>query len=209
MRMSSFSSPRRARTRAGIGVSLACVAASMGAALPPGAQAQAPATASATVAALPDAAAAPADGQSALGDAAAVKPDATAALEGCISASAQAERSATFTGEMTAIPGSTKMEMRIEVLERLPGEPAFEPVIAPGLGVWRTAAPGVKVYRFLKQVTNLSAPAVYRGAVAFRWINARGRAIKYLELRTPRCSQAAGAPTPTSTSGASSSSTGP
>ncbi len=189
MSMSSFSSPQRARTRAGVGVSLACVAAAMGAA-------------------LPDAVAAPADGQSALGDAAAVKPDATAALEGCISASAQAERSATFTGEMTAIPGSTKMEMRIEVLERLPGEPAFEPVIAPGLGVWRTAAPGVKVYRFLKQVTNLSAPAVYRGAVAFRWINARGRAIKYLELRTPRCSQAAGAPTLPSTSGASSSSTG-
>ena len=126
---------------------------------------------------------APAEAQSA-SNTAAPKPDATATLEECLSSGPQSERSATFAGEMSAITGSAKMEMRIEVLERLPEEALFHAVIAPGLGVWRSAAPGVKVFRFLKQVSNLSAPAVYRGAVQFRWLGARGRPIKNLELRT-------------------------
>ena len=52
--------------------------------------------------------------------------------------------------------------MRIEVQERLPGEELFHTVSAPGLGVWRGSAPGVKIYQYVKQVTNLSSPAVYR-----------------------------------------------
>ncbi len=83
------------------------------------------------------------------------------------------------------------MEMRIEVLERRPAKLLFHAVIAPGLGVWRTAAPGVKTYRYLKEVTNLGAPAAYRAAVRFRWLNAKGKLIKSLEMRTPRCLQPA------------------
>ena len=127
--------------------------------------------------------------------AAPVRASASATLEQCITAANEAERSATFGGEMTAISGSVRMEMRISVLERMPGEMLFRSVVAPGLGVWRAAAPTVKVYKFLKQVTNLSAPASYRGAVGFRWLNARGRPIKELELRTTRCVEPA-APAP-------------
>ena len=36
-------------------------------------------------------------------------------------------------------------------------------VTGPGVGVWRCSAPGVKSYRYLRQVTNLAAPASYRG----------------------------------------------
>jgi hypothetical protein len=108
----------------------------------------------------------------------------------------QTERSATFSGEMTAIPGSTHMEMRIDVLERLPEEVLFHSVSAPGLGVWRGSAPGVKVYKYLKQVTNLSAPAFYRAAVRFHWLNAKGRLMRSVELRTPRCQQPAPPATP-------------
>jgi len=132
------------------------------------------------------------------------KPNASATLEQCVTAVAQAERSATFGGEMTAIAGSTRMEMRIDVLERMPGELRFRAISAPGLGVWRTAAPGVKVYKYLKQVTNLSSPAFYRAEVRFRWLNAKGRLIRSLDLRTPRCEQPeaplppAAAPAPTS-----------
>ena len=117
------------------------------------------------------------------------KPPASATLEGCVTAAEQAERSATFAGEMSAVPGSAKMEMRIDVLERLPAETEFHLVTAPGLGVWRWAAPGVKTYRYLKEVTNLSAPAFYRGSVRFRWLNAKGKLVKALQMRTPRCSQ--------------------
>jgi hypothetical protein len=119
------------------------------------------------------------------------KPIASATLVECESTGKQAERSATFAGEMSAIPGSAKMEMRIDVLERALEETSFHMVTSPGLGVWRVAAPGVKSYRYLKQATNLAAPAYYRGAVRFRWLNAKGKLIKSLTLRTARCAQLA------------------
>ncbi|HXB15474.1 MAG TPA: hypothetical protein VNV44_06990 [Solirubrobacteraceae bacterium] len=117
------------------------------------------------------------------------KPPVSATLESCVEAPEQAERSATFAGEMSMIPGAAKMEMRIDVLERTPSEEAFHVVAAPGLGVWRWAAPGVKTYRYLKEVTNLAAPAFYRAAVRFRWVNAKGKLVKAYELRTQRCIQ--------------------
>jgi hypothetical protein len=120
-----------------------------------------------------------------------VKAPASATLEECVTAVEPAERSATFGGEMTALPGTAHMLMRIEVLEKAPREATFRTVTAPGLGVWRSAAPGVKVYKYLKQVTDLSAPALYRAAVRFRWLNSKNRLIRSLELRTPRCDEPA------------------
>jgi hypothetical protein len=116
-----------------------------------------------------------------------VTPSAT--VEQCLTSTLQAERSATFSGEMTATPGTGRMSMRFELQERLPGEALFRMVAAPGLGVWRAASPGVKVYRYIKQVTDLAAPAVYRAAVRFRWLTTRGKLIKALERRTPTCVQ--------------------
>ena len=127
--------------------------------------------------------------------AAATKPGASATLEQCVAALAENERAATFVGEMTAIAGSARMEMRIDLLERRPAQARFHTVSAPGLGLWRASAPGVKVFRYLKQVTNLAAPASYRAAVRFRWLDARGRLMKAVELRTASCAQPA-APAP-------------
>jgi hypothetical protein len=132
------------------------------------------------------------------------KPSASATLQQCLTVGAQAERSATFAGEMNAIPGTARMEMRIDVLERMPGDLLYHTVTAPGLGVWRSSAPGVKAYTYLKQVTNLSAPAFYRGQVRFRWVNARGHLLKTMELRTRRCEQ----PAPPAETETSSTSTG-
>jgi hypothetical protein len=57
--------------------------------------------------------------------------------------------------------------------------------------VWRSADPKVKVYKYLKQVTNLFAPASYRGFVQFRWTGERGHTIKRAERMTTRCLQPA------------------
>ncbi|HEY2535457.1 MAG TPA: hypothetical protein VGI24_00540 [Solirubrobacteraceae bacterium] len=113
----------------------------------------------------------------------------SASLLQCLTASEPAERSATFSGEMTAIAGATRMSMRIELLEWTPGQMGYRVVAAPGLGVWRASDPGVGVYKYVKQVTNLTAPADYRGLVSFRWQGAHGRTIKRDERRTHRCSQ--------------------
>jgi hypothetical protein len=115
----------------------------------------------------------------------------SATLEECVTAVAQSERAATFSGEMTAIAGTVRMSMRIDVEERVPGEAVFHAVTAPGLGVWRSADPKVKVYKYLKQVTNLSSPASYRGFVQFRWIGDKGHVIKRGERMTTRCLQPA------------------
>jgi hypothetical protein len=118
-------------------------------------------------------------------------PPVSATLQQCVTSAIPAERSATFAGEMAAIPGAVKLQMRINVLERLPQENVFHAVTSPGLSVWRTAAPGVKTYRYLKEVTNLSAPAFYKAAVRFRWLNGKGKLMRSAELRTPRCEQTA------------------
>lgn len=118
---------------------------------------------------------------------------ASASLTQCLTTGEQSERAATFAGEMTSVAGTTRMSMRIELLERMPGQMNYHAVSAPGLGMWRVSDPGVGVYKYVKQVTNLSAPADYKGLVTFRWQGARGRTIKRDERRTRRCSQPASA----------------
>jgi hypothetical protein len=122
-------------------------------------------------------------------------PPSSATLEQCVTSVVQVERSATFAGEMIAVPGTAHMAMRIEVQERMPGEGAFHTVLAPGLGVWRGSDPKVRIYMYLKQVTNLSSPAVYRALVRFRWEGAKGHVIRRAEHITPRCDQPAAPPT--------------
>jgi hypothetical protein len=134
-------------------------------------------------------------------------PIASATLEQCATATVpQTERSATFAGEMTAVAGTARMEIRIDLEERALGELAYRTVSAPGLGVWHSSAAGVKVFGHIQQVTDLSAPAFYRAAVRFRWLNAKGHLLKSEELRTARCEQPA---TPAPSSGTTPTSTTP
>jgi hypothetical protein len=115
--------------------------------------------------------------------------DGLATVGECVTSSTQEQRSATFSAEMAAIPGTTRMAVKIEVQERLPEEALYHTIVAPGLGVWRGSDPRVKIYKYLKQVTNLAAPASYRALVRFRWLNAHGHVIKHTEHYTSRCVQ--------------------
>ena len=123
----------------------------------------------------------------------------SATLEQCVTSVVQVERSATFAGEMSAVPGTVRMAMRIEVQERIPGEAFFHTVAAPGPGVWRGSDPRVKIYKYLKQVTNLSSPAVYRALVRFRWEGPRGHVLRRAEHATAGCDEPAAPPAPAAT----------
>ncbi len=126
-------------------------------------------------------------------------PPASATLERCATAIApQTERSATFVGEMTTIPGTAHMQLRIDLQEKPAGATRYRTVDAPGLGVWHSSSPGVKSFTHIQQVTDLSAPAVYRALVSFRWLGAKGQVLKSETLHTETCDQ----PTPTSAPGA-------
>ncbi len=114
---------------------------------------------------------------------------ATVGIEQCVTSSVQLERSATFTAQMTATGATQKMAMRLELQQRRRGESEFHTLVVPGFGVWRVSEPGVKIYKYVKQVTNLDSPAAYRVLVHFRWIGEAGRTLKRGELHTPRCVQ--------------------
>jgi hypothetical protein len=114
---------------------------------------------------------------------------ATVGIEQCVTSTVQAERSVTFTAQMSATGATQKMAMRIELQQRLHGESEFHTLVAPGFGVWRTSEPGVKIYKYVKQVTNLDTSAAYRALVRFRWIGERGHVLKRDELHTSRCIQ--------------------
>ncbi len=135
-----------------------------------------------------------ADSARAASAAAVQAPAASATLEECVAGAAQSERSATFAGEMTALPGSVRMAIRIEIQELISGEAMFHTVTASGLGAWRVSDPGVKAFRYNKQVTNLFAPASYRATIHFRWLNAKGRLMRSGVRQTLRCRQPAAAP---------------
>jgi hypothetical protein len=141
-------------------------------------------------------------GTSGQGGTSPAKAIATATLEQCATAtSPQTERSATFAGEMNAVAGTARMEMRIALEERGPEEVGYHTVPATDLTPWQRSSPGVKVFTHIQQFTNLSAPAFYRGVIHFRWLNAHGHVIKSSELRTVHCEQPL-APTSTTTTGA-------
>jgi hypothetical protein len=134
-------------------------------------------------------------GQSGLAAAAVAPQEESATLEQCVTSVVQAERAATFFGEMTAITGTARMAMRIDLQQRMPGDVSFHTVSASGLGVWqRDSAAKVKVWKSIQTVTNLSAPAVYRALVRFRWLNAKGHVIKHEERLTSKCAQPAAPP---------------
>ncbi len=129
-------------------------------------------------------------GSARIGHAAGLAPgSATATLEQCFTALVQTERSATFAGEMTAIAGSVRMAMRIDLQVKLPGEEQFHTISAPGLGVWRVSDVGVRTYRYLRHITNLPAPASYRAWVRYRWLSDHGHVLKTTERRSLRCEQ--------------------
>jgi CARDB protein len=114
---------------------------------------------------------------------------ATATLSHCVAAVDEPDRSATFAGQVLASADTTRMAVRVEVQERLGGEAYFHTVSAPGLGVWRASQPGVKIYKFYRQVTNLPAPAEFRARIDFRWLGAKGRLIRHTSRLTPTCEQ--------------------
>lgn len=123
-------------------------------------------------------------------------PAVTATVETCTPSVNQAERSATFAAQMTASPGTTRMSMRIEVQERTPTDMTFHTIVAPGLGMWRSSEPGVKVYKYVKELTNLTAPAAFRVQVHYRWLDERGRTIRRAQRRSPACVQPVDIPGP-------------
>ena len=120
----------------------------------------------------------------------------SATVEQCMTAATQAARSVTFTGQMETVAGAHRMAMQIVVQEHVRGEAGFHTLTAAGLGTWQHSEVGVKIYKYVRQVSDLPAPAAFRAIVLYRWLGEKGRVIKHEERRTPVCRQPATAASP-------------
>jgi hypothetical protein len=106
----------------------------------------------------------------------------------CVPALDQTQRFGVFQGEMHAVKGANRMQMRFTVLQQLPGE-QFKPVTGTGLDLWNTSRANVAIYRFRKRVENLIAPAAYRTLISFRWLGPKGRVVRNATRLSPICHQ--------------------
>ena len=131
----------------------------------------------------------------------------SATVEQCVTSTVQSERSATFTAHMVAIPSTQRMQIKIQLQQRMRGETEYHTLTAPSLGVWHASEPGVRIDNYVQQVTNLAAPAAYRALVQFRWLSDKGHVLKRAELHTTHClqptlsGQVTQTPAPTQTAG--------
>jgi hypothetical protein len=117
-------------------------------------------------------------------------PALSATVEQCLTSdTAAANRSVTFTGQMETVPGAHRMAMQIVVQEHLPGEVGFHTLTAESLGTWQRSEVGVKIYKYVRQVTNLPSPAAFRALVEYRWLSEKGHIIRSDERRTSICRQ--------------------
>jgi hypothetical protein len=108
-----------------------------------------------------------------------------ATLESCQTGAGPLDRYATFAAQIGTIPGATKLQLRFDLLQRLPGG-GFKPIAAPGLGTWRSST--YDIFRYRKQVAGLQAPAAYRAVVRFRWLGEKG-VLKTARRTTAICVQ--------------------
>ena len=125
-------------------------------------------------------------------------PPPRSALEnfGCHRSSDSFNRWIEVTAVMRHIPGTKHMEMKFQLLRKRPGGRMFVDVSSGDLGKWihptkpRTLGqrPGDH-WTVQKPVVNLSAPAMYRLRVSFRWLGSQDTTLQTVVRLSRECTQ--------------------
>jgi hypothetical protein len=104
-------------------------------------------------------------------------------------------RAVSVTAEMRPVTGTQRMQLEFVLLSEAPGASSFTTVPGPGLGVWGTPPDPTLGQRSGDRwivhhpVADLTAPAVYRFSVSFRWIGHGGRVLADATRQSHTCSQ--------------------
>lgn len=94
--------------------------------------------------------------------------------------------SAVVQGHMSGVEGAERMSMRFTLLTRS-GIAGFQPVPAEGLGRWRNAKRGVRVFNYRQEVRGLVPNAIHRMRVDFRWRDSRRRVLRSSQRSSRVC----------------------
>jgi hypothetical protein len=115
------------------------------------------------------------------------RPPLQARLVSCATGTTTATRTATFTASMPAIPGTTRMWIRFDLLQRAPGEDEYSVVRVPAWGRWERSRADRTAFIYTKKVQGLRAGS-YRARVRFRWYG-DGRLLRSRTRTTRTCRQ--------------------
>jgi CARDB len=97
------------------------------------------------------------------------------------------DRNATFLGRMDAVPGASKMAIRVQLFEKLGRDEAWSKLDVPALRQWHTSQAGVQRFAWKQTVDNLRAGGAYRARVVYRWLSPAGAVIVANQRATPTC----------------------
>jgi hypothetical protein len=110
-------------------------------------------------------------------------------------ASGPRARAVSVTAEMRPVTGTQRMQLEFVLLSQAPGASSFTAVPGPGLGVWGSPPDPTLGQRSGDRwivhhpVADLTAPAVYRFSVSFRWIGHGGRVLADATRQSHTCNQ--------------------
>ena len=113
----------------------------------------------------------------------------------CVKAVDAAARAVGVTAVMRPLGGTEHMQMRVELLEKVPGSGGYSAVSGQHFGAWLSPTPPTlgqrpgDVWNVPDEVAELPAPATYKFRVSYRWIGRSGRVIQTTTRVSPLCQQ--------------------
>ena len=96
-------------------------------------------------------------------------------------------RAATFYARMESAPGAAKMQIRIQLLERLGRGNSWDKLDVPALRQWHTSQAGVKRFGWKQTVDALRIGGAYKARVQYRWLTATGAVLASATRETNVC----------------------
>ncbi len=115
----------------------------------------------------------------------------------CQTALDPAGRAVSITAVMRPVTGTQRLEMKFQLLSKPTGAASFTALTGSGLGSWQSPPAqhpplgrrSGDVWIVHHPVVVLSAPAVYRFRVSFRWIGSHGKVLATTTKSSPTCRQ--------------------
>ena len=97
------------------------------------------------------------------------------------------DRSATFYARMDSEPAASKLQIRLQLFQRLGRDDSWSKLDVPALRVWHSSQPGVKRFGWKQTVDALRMGGAYKARFQYRWLSAAGAVIDSATRETPVC----------------------